>query len=131
MRHLIAKRLSAARSAIAPVMLLEEMLVAGRSRHEGRFAAADAQPLLASGPGQAIFHRSPLIVFLTMACQRRDAIRFIVDRSHNPGDEALGDDLAHEYHAAVAAVPHIETQIQLGEISIARPRHSEDARIEE
>src|SRR5262249_32884124 len=131
MRDLIAKGLSPACAAIAPALLLKEMLVAARFRQVSGFASGDAQDVFASGPLQAIFHRSARLVFPTMTRQGSDAIRFVVDRSREPGHETLGDDFALEDNTAIAVVTHVKPQIQLGEIALARTGHTENSRIRE
>src|SRR5262249_19620614 len=114
-----------------PVMFLEEMLLAAFVRQIGGFAPRDVQDMLASGPAQPILHVSALGIVLTPAGQRCGAIRFVVQRPRQPGDRALRHELAHEHHAALAAMPCVESQIQFSEVAVPRPGHAEYARIEE
>ena len=65
------------------------------------------------------------------ATERRGDIRLVVQRARHPGHQALRHKLAHEHHAALGAAPHIEAQIELGEVAEARPGHAQHVGIEE
>lgn len=65
------------------------------------------------------------------AAHRSRCIWLVVERARHPSDQRLRYELAHEDYAALFAAADVETQVQLGKVSKARPWNAENAGIDE
>src|SRR3989442_13170893 len=118
-------------AAEAPLVLLEEVLVAGLRRPERGLAPRDLDGVTPPLPAQTATRRDGRRVPRDGALDRRHQIRLVVDRARGPGHQRTRHVLADEDDAAPGSMPDVEAQVDFGEIAHTRPGDAPDARVEE
>src|SRR6266540_6541996 len=131
MPHLVYEGAASPVAAVAPLVFLEEVLLAVFRRPPRGLGAGDLDDVRPSAAAQAAYRHDGRRLVGDAALDGRHQIGLVVDRAREPGHRRTRHELADEDDTASLSPPDVEAQVDLGERARARPGHAPHARVEE